>query len=304
MEGATYGAEFELSDFDRREVAAWAFDERDVTMVNTNGVAVDPRGLTYPYGGEILARPSGSPSGVADQLLSMLALRPTVNYRSNLHVHVRVPGLREDLGALKRVQRYVATWMPRLLPVIEPIPEPERRNYPDAEAWRGARARHARRRVSHQKLLSPSRVAAQMAATTPDEFLDAEVRHAPTGRLFWATCPRACVNLRQLRETDTVEFRHYPGSVDPEEVLTAVQWADAFMRLALDGTVDPTRYYLEHFAVRRWPSFRMYDHRLECRYRRTSVKYVTRDEARRAIAEILEEDCRGEEEAVQGRPVG
>lgn len=293
MRGWTYGAEFELSDWPRGEPvpAGMGLDLRDVTMVNSSGVAVDPRGELHDRGGEILAQPSETPNGVADQLAEIMTCWPetSVNYRSNLHVHVRVPGLRDDLGNLKLLQRRIHEWMPVLLPLVEPIPVPWREDYPDPDTFKGARARVARRRVSHQKLLNLDQLARQAAARTPEEFFTAEALHVPTGRVHWATHPRACVNIRQLLQTDTVEFRHFPGTVHPEEVHSAAEWCSAFMEASLSGDdVDPLRLAREFGpAARPWPAFEPYVHWLEEGYVFTSRKFHTPDAVRKNIAEWL-----------------
>lgn len=276
MRGWTYGAEFELSDWPRREPLppGMGIDVRDVTMVNSDGVAVDPRGELYHLGGEILAAPTEEPGGVADQLATIMKMWPEtiVNYRSNLHIHIRVPGLKEDLGALKRVQAHIHQWMPVLLPVIEPIPAPDYAIYQGEEgAWKGARRRHARRRMSHQRMVWKTGLTQQAAATTVEEFFAGEVRDPKTGKLNWAIHPRACVNLRQLRETDTVEFRHFPGTTNPDEVLSAVAWCRNYMVQALEDA-DP-RPLLKKIDVKVWPHFLPYVHWQEVGYQRTCRKF-------------------------------
>lgn len=279
--GWTYGAEHELVDWDRRRSHDWNLDVRDVTMVNSDGIAVDPVARTYWLGGEINTRPSESASGQGDQLVEFTNQFPetTINYRSNLHVHVRVPGLREDLAKLRRVQHFVSTWMPQLFPLIEPIPEPTRAEYPDDEAYKGARKRYARRRVSHQRMMSEERVSMQMRAITVDQFLEAEALHVPTGVVHWAIAARCAINLRQLRETDTVEFRHFPGTTTPAEVHSAVAWCSTFMQMAVEGRGDPVAMWRDDFSRRPWPHFQPYDHELELGYQATAVHIVGREAA-------------------------
>lgn len=271
----TFGAELELSDWPRHAPLPWkgmGIDVRDVTMVNSDGVAVDPKGKLYPLGGEIQTAPSVTPEGVADQLADIMQRWPetTVNYRSNLHVHVRVPGLREDLALLKQLQSYAHRWLPKVLPYIEPIPEPvSPAAWPDKAEYAGARKRYNRRKVSHQKLLSPERLAVQLAARTPEEFRDFEYIDRRTGKLHPAIHPRCCFNLRQLWETDTIEFRHFPGTTDPNKLAGAVEWCSVFLGLALDDS-DPM-FQAKMWADNNWmPRFEDYDHWLETGYQMTS----------------------------------
>src|SRR5258706_5113290 len=164
----TYGAEHELSDWprDRMLPAGWGLDERDVTMVNTNGIAVDPRGISWRYGGEFNSPPTNSALGQEQLLVALLEYYPecSVNYRSNLRIQVMVPGLREDLVALKKLAEYGARWLPEILPVLEPIPPPTAAEFPLPEEYEGARRRWRRRRVSHHTVVRGQRLASQLRA--------------------------------------------------------------------------------------------------------------------------------------------
>src|SRR5690606_1455986 len=100
---------------------------------------------------------------------------PTVNHRSNLHIHVRVPGLRDDLPMLKRVQSFIHLHMRNVLEVIQPLPKPLPQNINSPETYLGAVRRRKRRRVSHQALLTSTRLCGQLAADTVEEFFRREV---------------------------------------------------------------------------------------------------------------------------------
>jgi hypothetical protein len=154
---------------------------------------------------------------------------------------------------------------------------------------RGARKRFARRHVSHQKVMGAGAFARQVAATTPTEFFEAEALHPPSGKIYWATKPRCAVNLRQLLQTDTIEFRHFPGTNDPAEVLSALIWCREFLILALNG--DTSVHPLNAIWLTRdwssWPQFRPYVHWMECCYAETSAHYVGAAAARAAVETIL-----------------
>lgn len=283
----TYGAELELADWDQRRPHRWRTD-MDWTMVNSNGIAVDPRGQVYHLGGEVLTEPTASVDGVANQLVEFVRIYPetSVNYRSNLHVHIRVPGLRDDLDRLKRLQSFCSLWLAQLFPLIEPIPTPKRSSYLDEDEWKGARKRYARRKVSHQKIMSPATVSAQLEAKTCREFFEIEALDPETGKLFWATKPRCAVNLRQLLTTDTIEFRHFPGTLLPHALITAVEWCRDFLDLAFDNS-NPVRHFKTNYANRTWPTFEPYIHWMELGFLRTNPHYVGKEAARAAIERML-----------------
>lgn len=267
----TYGCEHELADISWETPLPRGFgrDTKDYTIVNSNGVANDPKGKLYRFGGELNTPPSNKPEGQAQYLRLIRQVYPEakVNYRSNLHVHIRVPNLKDDLLALKQVQAYIHAEMPKVFPVVEPIPHPTRKEFPIPGEYEGAKRRYKRRLVSHHCLLKDARLEHQLAANTTEEFFAREVPRDKAGNPLWSCQPRLCVSLRQLLQTDTVEFRHFPGTLDDRELLTCIQWCRRFMLAALDG--DALEPHLAWAANQVFPKFPPYIHELERRYRAT-----------------------------------
>lgn len=260
----TYGAELELADWPRQEklpVKGMAIDEGAYTNVNSDGVAVDGPGKLYHLGGEILTAPSVNPSGSAEQqeLIKERWPEASLNYRLGLNVHVRVPGLRESLKRLKRVQRFIHRVMPDLLPVIDPIPKPTEEEY--GKSLLGAKRCYRTRLRDHYTLMPSNRLKLQAGAKTPKEFFEAEAIHLPTGKVHWAITPRVCVSLRQMLQTDTIEFRHFPEPVSAEELLNTTLWCKMFTEASLDGSGVSAEDLLEEFEFesRSWPKFMPYD---------------------------------------------
>lgn len=270
METWTYGAELEFGDLDRSKALpeGCKWDVRDYSMVNSNGIAVDPKGVLYGFGGEINTRPTDTIAQQVALFRKILKLYPeaAANYRSNLHIHIRVPGLSADLKALKKLQAYVLTFRP-VIELVEPIPEPTREEHATDEEYKGARRRWRRRRVSHHTFVPPNRVEKQLRAKSLQEFFEAEVPRSKAGQVMWHAQPRAAVNLRQLRETDTIEFRHFPLSKEPKEFEAALRWCDGFLRAALNDGPAPAELWSAFKG--KLPAFPSYVHWMEERYRRT-----------------------------------
>jgi len=293
----TYGAEYEWSDWDSWVDlgAEGTRDRRDVTMVNSNGIAVDPKATFYRYGGEINTRVCSSPEDLAKNCTRLKALvdhQATINYRSNLHIHVGVPGLVGDLPQLQQLQKHICTVMPEVLRWLEPIPIARRKDYESEDAFRGAMARAARRRRSHQTITPSRRVTQQLDARTLSEFYEREVPwDSKRRRPLWHLQPRAAVNLRQLLQTDTIEFRHFPGALSSEQVKEAAEWCRAYLLGAFSNW--PGLQIREEWGRRggnylNFPIFLPYQHELELHYRRTCHDgTVPREEIRRNIADIL-----------------
>lgn len=275
IRGWTFGVEHEWADWPTSRPLPPGFgrDRKERTIVNSSGVACDPRDELHDLGGEITTPPTETIEEQVELLGVLRARYPeaTVNYRSCLHVHVRIPGLRENLEALKRISVYTHRELPPALPFLAPFERPVRRG-PGDEA--GEEYSLALRAFDHllrlrRRLLSETTLDRQLAATTVDEFFDAEAPKAEDGRPLHHLQPRTAVNLRQLRDTDTVEFRHYAGTLDPDELDAALRWARGYLVAAILGAPFAVLYRPAR-ARARMPTPAPIDPWLEARYRRTA----------------------------------
>ena len=241
--GWTWGVEHEWGDWHIASPLPLGCSRnlKDYTVMNSNGIANDPKGQFYHLGGEINTPPTPSPEGQVEIMRRLKLALPgaCVNYRSNLHVHVRVPGLSRNLKLLKRVQYYIHETMPQLLPIIDPLVPPDLLKLMDFPGnigeYQAAYKRHKRNKVSHHTLLRIDRVHEQGRASTIAEFFD---RESPWDekrqRALHHLQPRLCVSLRQMLDTDTVEFRHFFGTLDPDELRAACEWAGYYLLCAMD----------------------------------------------------------------------
>lgn len=257
----TYGAEHELSDWDSLKELPRGFTRApDYTIVNSNGIAAHPNNRIYRYGGEFNTPPTKTPEVQVDCLNVLLDRFPecTVNHRSNLHIHIRIPGLKHDLASLKKLQLYIHRELQSIINILEPIPK----GTTAAEV-----EREKRRYVSHHNFLTEDRLQYQLRMTTPETFFNAEVP-ATKKRILWHLQSRLCVNLRQMLETDTIEFRHFPGTIDPNEFLTCIEWCRDFLLAGLRE--EPLLPILNRYkSTRSFPTFPEFDHEREIGYRAT-----------------------------------
>lgn len=271
----TYGAEHELADWDRKVemLEGFGVDTDDYTIVNSNGIAADPAGKLYRFGGEFNTPPT---LGIVGQLVALREIKlrwpeVKVNYRSNLHCHIRVPGLRDDLAALKKLQRYNQKWLRTALDLVEPIPEPTVREYPNPEEYEGARRRYRRRKVSHHTCLTDARYERQQTARTVEDFHRLEVPATKAdGKPMWHAQPRCAVNVRQLLETDTIEFRHFPGTLEAYELRACMLWCRDYLDNALGDQLPLMQMWDQRgYLPTMFPTFPPYVHWMEVRYRAT-----------------------------------
>lgn len=238
----TYGCEMQFGDWDTRRGLPEGFriDRREHGNMNSNGIAADPSGKSYPYGGEVLSPPSDTPAGQGEKLALFLDLHPNaaLNHRSSLHVHLGVPGLRQHLPALQQVNRYNRTHLPRILDRIEPMPRPQARLWESGEEFAGRVRRWRKRVTSHHTITTEARVKIMDEAKILEDFFEASVSRNGKGFPNWHFLCRPAVNLIRLYKIGkgdfpTVEFRHFPGTLAPEVLTEAVSWCRDYLAFAL-----------------------------------------------------------------------
>lgn len=276
LNGCTFGAEYEYGDVYRTECTpGMSWNDKDYSIVSSTGIANDPKGLLYKRGAEINSHPTASIEGQLSFFENFLKLHTEcrVNYRTNLHLHIRIPGLSEDLDCLKKLLRYIDSNQVLIYRAIEPVPIPARSDYPDEEAYKGARKRYNRRLVSHQYAVPALRVKEALQASTVKEFFDAHSRKKANGGRAYGLTTRAGINLLQLQETDTVEFRHFTNTLNSRELESCFKWVSNFIPAALDNA--PVSELLSAFNYS-FPPFEPYNHWMELGYSYTNFHHNSR----------------------------
>jgi hypothetical protein len=205
---------------------------------------------------------------VFKEILEMLDPKAVINYRCNLHIHVGVKGLKNDLNALKKFMSFIVTNQRNVWHLVDPIPTPMPGDFKGPGEFKGAQKRDRRRHLSHQYELPEDRVNKMMAAKTPEEFYLAHFLMSKAGIPQKHLTQRCGINLRSLWENpETIEYRHFAATLDPDEFRTCVQWCADFTRAALDGLYDAHKLY--SLSKKNFPKFIKYDHQLELGYQQT-----------------------------------
>ena len=272
LDSFSYGVELEYGDSNCKSVlpegAKW--NDKDNTCVSSTGIANDPEGKLYIYGGEINTKPTNT---ILEQcyhiqeINNVLHPLPVVNYRSNLHIHIRVPGLSDNLEDCKKLLQYIDTYQQQAFDIVETIPVPNKNNL-EPQVYEWALKRMKRRQKSHQYKLPDSRVAAMMAAQTTQEFYEEHAPLTEKGRM-WYFSPRAGINLRQMwEETNTIEFRHFPGTLNIKEMESCIRWCRDFLHAALNTGETPNEIYAA--ASWKFPDFEPYEFETEQLYQWTN----------------------------------
>jgi hypothetical protein len=296
---ATYGVEYEFGDIWRTELpAGLSWNEKDYSIVSSTGIANDPKGRAYQRGGEINSVPTNSIAEQLEMFEALLKLHPeaAINHRTNLHLHISVPGLSEDLPTLKKLLSYIDANQSAIYQAIEPIPVPLREDYLSEEAYKGALKRYKRRKVSHQYKVPEARVSEALQASTVREFFDAHSKLQSNGKRAYGLTTRAGINLLQLQETNTVEFRHFTNTLDVKKLASCFVWVAKFIEGALDNATVPE--LLSAYAYD-FPEFAPFDYNMELGYCYTNFDKNSRKVAEGRIAMLRKcldiDNCTAEE---------
>lgn len=244
----TYGYELELSDA-RRDIVippylgAWEFAERDIvnTLPPYRGVAADPLGQSPPVGGEVNIHPARTPDDLNRNIVQVISLveeqqgfRPNVGPTAHGHVHVHVPGLTDDIEALKQLARYVQANQRDMVRVCGGFVKKD--DMPPA-AVRYMRDDGGR--------LMPAWMTANIlsdATQTFDDFISMHCKGKDplgrSGRPF-----RYAINMYCLKHTKTVEFRMFRATLDYSHLKNSIEVCRDFLDHALNKPDVPFTEY-------------------------------------------------------------
>ena len=286
MNNYTYGMELEYADIrtDRELPEGLTWNDQDNSIVSSTGIANDPKRKLYKLGGEINSAPTDTIDGQVEMFKQLMGVAPEarVSYRTNLHIHIRVPGLIEDLPTLKQILSYNFEHQKGILDIVEPIPGVPSDSSMTPSELKGALARAKRRSRSHQFIPAKKNVERALAATTVDEFL---AGHAPAGKNgpAWGLVTPAACNLVQLRDTGTIEFRHYTCTRNPQFLYNAFNMAQTYLECAINGYEFPTEEFAPPLI---FEPFHPYNHAEEIGYKWTSTHGATRKVVEQRLAEL------------------
>jgi hypothetical protein len=266
----TYGYEIEWGDIDRKfqvpkELGTWEFCEIDIVNLRPpyRGLGTDPQGVNPPVGGEINTMPTKTWQQQVDNIMLLKDLftqhgtPPTSGIANHGHLHIHVPGLIEDIDALKRLMAYIKanqhdtmanTYQYKVMPGME-------------------KTKTARTYLKHDG----GRIAPDWwldnLSTLPNSFeewcdiaccgKDAKIRSRPF---------RYGIHTYALKNSKTVEFRCFRSTTERRELEDSFQFATKFMTSALNGGPSVK----EIIAEKDWqfPPF-IYDHEMYLSWEQT-----------------------------------
>ncbi len=259
----TYGYEVEWGDIDRKfdvpaDLGSWEYCETDIVNLREpyRGLGSDPKGINPPVGGEINTMPTKTWQEQVDNIIKLRDLftehgtPPTSGVVNHGHLHIHVPGLIEDIDALKRLMAYIKVNQHATIRALHQFQvEPGMEKTKTAKTY----LKHDGGRIAPDWLLDN-------LSTLPVDFedwlrvhccgKDAKVRSRPF---------RYGIHTYALKNSKTVEFRCFRSTTKREELEDCFDFCTQFMVAALNGGPNVE----EILASKQWqfPPFE-YDHEM------------------------------------------
>lgn len=278
----TYGAELEIPDWncltetEKIEKLGAKRNTVEQDICNNSGVSNDPTLQTCIFGGEINTKPTDS---IEEQVQHIMDIYKNITYKLNysvgMHLHIRIPGLKEDLNQLKQWSQWLienqTNYSSR---VIEPIVESDLETsyffeYP--EDLKLFKKRYTYRKQNRYRKLRESTYGLQMASSTPREWYESLFIRNKQNKPIWHTGYRPFINVFQLfnGDVDTVEFRGFNMSDNPDELLECFKICQA----VVDCVYDNVKFEDISFDINKLPKTMRFDPRLEKLYKFTRISH-------------------------------
>lgn len=234
----TYGMEIEWGDVPRsfsipENLGSWEYSERDIINLRDpyKNVCADPLGEDPPFGGEINTKPTKTWQEQVDRYFELQKLfedaghPPTVGVTAHTHIHCRVPGLRDDIDALKRLTKYIKENQATAIDYVY--------GFYDHNQMKGAKGAKMYLKFDGGRAM-PDYMSDNILnlATNFETFIKMHAAGkdgVSMGRPF-----RYAINMYALKHIDTVEFRLFRGTLDRTELESCFRFVQDFLDAALN----------------------------------------------------------------------
>ena len=253
----TYGAEIEWGDIDRRReipehLGKWEYAETDIVNIHEpyQYVACDPLGTEPPMGGEINTKPTKTWQEQVDRIMELHQFfvdagnQPSASCVNHGHLHVYVPGLKDDIASLKKLVAYIKENQNDVIEVCYGFYES-----PQMKSCKGAKM--------YLKYDGGRPMPDYMCdniinlATDFDHFIKLHAAGkdgVSMGRPF-----RYAINTYCMKHTGTIEFRCFRSTTKREEMEAQFRFAEKFIDAALND--GPPVIELLQEEVYKFPPF-------------------------------------------------
>lgn len=235
----TYGYEIEYGDIDRtlvipEHLGTWEFAETDVlnSFPPYKYVACDPLGLEPPMGGEINTKPTKTWQEQVSRILELYNLfvqhgdLPTASPTSTGHTHIHIPGLRDDIAALKRLIAYIKdNQQDTITNCLKFEYNEEMKKFSNAVMYLKYDGGRPMPDYMCDNIIN--------LASDFDSFIRLHAAGkdgVSMGRPF-----RYAINTYCMKHTDTIEFRCFRSTINPVKLASQFSFVEQFMDAALNN---------------------------------------------------------------------
>jgi len=234
----TYGAEIEWGDIDRRmeippTLGKWEYAETDIVNIHPpfQYRACDPLGKEPWMGGEVNMMPTKTWQEQVNRIMRLKEMfveygnTPTTACVNHGHIHVHVPGLKEDLSSLKKLVAYIKVNQQDAIDACYGFYETkDMKSCPGAKAylkWDGGRP-------------MPEFMADNIInlAQNFDQFI--RLHAAGKDGVSMGRPWRFAINVYCLKHTGTIEFRCFRSTTDRKELESQFKFVEKFIDAALN----------------------------------------------------------------------
>ncbi len=238
----TWGYEIEWGDINRNVIipdnlGKWEYAETDIVNIRDphRYIACDPLGLDPPFGGEINTKPTKTWPEQVDRIMELYDLfvhhgdQPSASCVNHGHLHVYVPGLKDDVDGLKRLIKYIKKNQTETIAAC----------YGFYEGYNMKKHKNAK---SYLKLDGGREMPPYMSdniINLATDFASFIKLHAAgkdgvsMGRPF-----RYAINTYCMKHTGTIEFRCFRSTIKRNEIESQFRFVEKFIDSALNGGPD------------------------------------------------------------------
>ena len=234
----TWGYEIEWGDIDRRidipkHLGSWEYAETDIVNIHPpfQYKACDPLG-TDPYmGGEVNTKPTKTWMQQVERILEIKALfeangnTPSASCVNHGHLHVFVPGLKDDIESLKKLTSYIRENQNTVIKNCYNFYDTnDMKNYKNAKMYLKLDGGRTMPDYMSSNIIS--------GAADFEHFIKLHAAGkdgVSMGRPF-----RYGINTYCMKHTGTIEFRCFRSTTKREEIESQFRFVEMFMEAALN----------------------------------------------------------------------
>lgn len=235
----TWGYEIEWGDIDRsleipEHLGGWEYAETDIVNIHEpyKYVACDPLGTEPPMGGEVNTKPTATKEEQVDRIMDIHQLfvdngnRPSASCVNHGHLHVFVPGLKDDLDALKRLISYIKENQADTVDICY--------QFYDAATMKGAKGAKMYLKYDGGRLM-PDYMCDNIVNLAEDFNHFIKLHAAGKDGVSMGRPFRYAINTYCMKHTGTIEFRCFRSTTDRREIEDQFRFAELFISSALNG---------------------------------------------------------------------